>query len=132
MVSKNSLSGDVPEGLWALPNVYFIDLADNQFTYGIGSGIGNAMSLNNLVVARNRFSGAIPLSIGNAVSLATVDLSSNEFSGKIPESIGNLSRLSKLNLLGNQISGAVPLYSTFQEPGHHLGLGPALPRGSMN
>ncbi|TVU33156.1 hypothetical protein EJB05_24942, partial [Eragrostis curvula] len=92
----------------ALPNVNVIDLDGNQFTGGIGDGIGNAAALTSLLLARNGFSGPIPFSIGNAANLEIIDLSSNQISRQIPESIGRLARLNRLYLSENRIRGSVP------------------------
>ncbi|KAI4979385.1 hypothetical protein ZWY2020_016138 [Hordeum vulgare] len=82
-ISKNLLTGDVPEGLWALPKAEIIDLEGNQFNGSIGDGIGKAASLTSLFLAGNKFSGVIPSSIGDAANLQSMDVSSNELSGEI-------------------------------------------------
>ncbi|KAI4986486.1 hypothetical protein ZWY2020_019116 [Hordeum vulgare] len=83
-ISKNLLTDDVPEGLWALPKAEIIDLEGNQFTGSIGDGIGKAASLTSLFLAGNKLSGVIPSSIGDAANLQNIDVSSNELSGEIP------------------------------------------------
>lgn len=67
-VSRNSLSGHVPEGLWALPNIIYVNLEENQFIGGIGSGIRNAASLSILILA-----GTIPSAIGNTTGIVSIN-----------------------------------------------------------
>ncbi|KAL8466981.1 hypothetical protein ACS0TY_035890 [Phlomoides rotata] len=83
-LSKNKLSGDIPEELTSL------------------------VELRSLNLSQNRLTGSIPDSIGDMKQLESLDLSINSLSGQIPNSFKLLSFLNYLNLSNNILTGRIP------------------------
>ncbi|CAG7881795.1 unnamed protein product [Brassica rapa] len=131
-ISKNSIKGQVPDWLWSLQYLQYLDLSHNSLS-GFdgslkavpGSKIGtlnlrsNAFqgnifipytSITYLFASSNNFSGEIPLSLcSGQFSPTIIDLSNNNFNGSIPRCLGNdISSLSDLNLRNNSLSGSIP------------------------
>ncbi|CAL9038052.1 unnamed protein product, partial [Musa banksii] len=113
-LSKNSLSGPLPEEISDLVNVVAIDLSGNMLSGNITPSIGNCRSLQILSMSNNSFSGPIPDAIGDLKGLRSIDLSLNQLSGPIPESLGELEGLEFLNLSYNHLEGVVPSDGVFR------------------
>ncbi|THG06849.1 hypothetical protein TEA_007103 [Camellia sinensis var. sinensis] len=79
-LSKNSISGKIPEELTTLQGLCFLNLFGNHIT------------------------GVIPKNIGNMGLLESIDLSRNQLCGEIPPSMSGLNFLSYLNLSYNNLS----------------------------
>jgi len=135
MISSNindTLTGEIPEQICELVNLYYLDLGENDLNGGIPECIGNLINLNVLKLFNNELFGEIPSSIcnlniieeihlgGNNLTgqipdcifdlplLVSLSLPVNELSGNIPNNIGNLSNLVYLSLRDNQLSGYIP------------------------
>ncbi|KAL2534155.1 Leucine-rich receptor-like protein kinase family protein [Abeliophyllum distichum] len=67
-ISHNQL-GNIPDGIWALPNMNMIDFIDNDFIGKISPGIGTSLILNELILSNNRFSRELPVELGKLVQL---------------------------------------------------------------
>lgn len=89
-VSGNKLEGEIPQNLYNLTNLEFLDLHQNQLN------------------------GSIPSNLGNLSRLQYLDLSHNSLSGSIPSSLGNLKNLTHFNLSSNNLSGVIPPIATLQ------------------
>ncbi|KAG6769665.1 hypothetical protein POTOM_025325 [Populus tomentosa] len=76
-----SLHGAIPD-LSSIPNLYYLDLSENNL------------------------SGSIPSKLSD--SMRTIDLSENHLSGSIPGSFSNLPFLQRLSLENNLLNGSVP------------------------
>ncbi|XP_072972782.1 receptor-like protein EIX2 [Typha angustifolia] len=85
-----------------------IDLSRNNLSGVIPEEIGALWQLENLNLAGNHLVGIIPEKMGNMLSLESLDLSSNKLSGAIPQSISKLTFLDHLNLSYNNLSGRIP------------------------
>ncbi|XP_020084932.1 probable leucine-rich repeat receptor-like protein kinase At1g35710 [Ananas comosus] len=83
-LSRNSLSGHIPDELTNLLGLLVFDLSSNDLTGQVPSKIGDMMQLESLNLSRNKLSGAIPSSLSNLSFLDFLDLSYNNFSGRIP------------------------------------------------
>ncbi|XP_020084212.1 LRR receptor-like serine/threonine-protein kinase RCH1 [Ananas comosus] len=83
-LSRNSLSGRIPDELTNLLGLLIFDLSSNDLTGQVPSKIGDMMQLEYLNLSRNKLSGAIPSSLSNLSFLDFLDLSYNNFSGIIP------------------------------------------------
>ncbi|XP_010548767.2 PREDICTED: receptor like protein 30-like [Tarenaya hassleriana] len=127
-LSYNQIQGPVPEGLWKLPVLSFVNISHNSFRAFEGSLAdtrivmidmsSNAfhgpfpmlpVSTMHLLGSTNYFSGEIPRRICRLTNLYTLDLSNNNFSGSIPRCFENLkSNLSVLHLQNNSLTGSIP------------------------
>jgi hypothetical protein len=91
-----------------------IDLSRNQLTGGIPEEIGNLIALVSLNLSSNNLTGEITSKIGRLISLDSLDLSRNHFFGPIPSSLAQIDRLSTLNLSDNNLSGRIPIGTQLQ------------------
>lgn len=125
LLSRNNLSGSIPESLCNLSHLEFLDLTGDlwgtipqclgnltrlkvlHFGGGqmgpIPSSIGNLVNLQELNTGGE---GPIPPELGNLVNLTWLSLGST--TGTIPPSLGNLVKLETLWLAGNQLTGSIP------------------------
>jgi len=129
-LSTNELMGTVPQEIFLLDSLEFLDLSGNniEFTF---LGIENAKSLTKLYLAStglasvkgiSRASKLDMLDIGNNKNLNTSSLdeilqiqslralliSHNDFAGPIPSGIENLSQLLYLRAYGSGFNGKIP------------------------
>ncbi|KAL0857103.1 hypothetical protein Bca101_062257 [Brassica carinata] len=129
-LSANQIKGQVPEWLWRLPALKYVNISQNAMSGFEGSAdviqrsaiymldiSSNAFhdpfpllpsDMNFFIGSNNRFSGEIPRKICEAVGLFTLDLSNNNFSASIPRCFENLHLLSVLHLQSNSLSGDFP------------------------
>ncbi|MED6144755.1 hypothetical protein PIB30_018428 [Stylosanthes scabra] len=126
------LHGEFPVGIFHLPNLTFLDLAENQYLRGmlpnflsrklvvinlpitsfygtLPASIENLTSLSWFVISNCNFYGTIPSSLGNLTQLAHFVLTDNVFDGEIPNSLFRLDNLEYLSLWGNFFEGKVAL-----------------------
>ncbi|CAO2149270.1 unnamed protein product [Urochloa humidicola] len=89
-------------------NMKIIDLSKNNLTGKIPEEITTLSALVNLGLSYNHFSGNIPSKIGAMQSLESLDLSRNKLSGEIPSSLSNLTFLSYMDLSYNDLTGTIP------------------------
>jgi Leucine-rich repeat (LRR) protein len=85
-----------------------IDLSRNNLSGPIPEEISSLVGLKILNLSWNHFSGHIPEQICTLQLLESLDLSNNQFSGEIPWSLSNLTSLSFLNMSYNNLSGKIP------------------------
>ncbi|RHN72170.1 putative leucine-rich repeat domain, L domain-containing protein [Medicago truncatula] len=99
-LSKNYLSGEIPEKITQLIHLGALNLSWNQLT------------------------GNIPNNIGSLIDLENLDLSHNNLSGPVPPSMASMTFLSHLNLSYNNLSEQIPManqFGTFNEPAIYEG-----------
>ncbi|CAD5327831.1 unnamed protein product [Arabidopsis thaliana] len=129
-ISANQIGGQVPEWLWSLPQLRYVNISHNSFNgfEGPADVIQRRGELTMLDISsntfqdpfpllpnsteflfssNNRFSGEIPRAICELHNLAVLVLSNNNFSGSIPQCFENLP-LSVLHLRNNSLSGIFP------------------------
>ncbi|XP_058076466.1 receptor-like protein EIX1 [Magnolia sinica] len=99
-LSRNNLSGEIPEGFTGLLGLRALNLSGNHLTGKIPDKIGKLALLESLDFSENQLSGTIPLSMSNLTFLSCLNLSFNNLWGKIPS--------------GNQLQ-------TFQDPSIYMG-----------
>ncbi|RWR93796.1 putative leucine-rich repeat receptor-like protein kinase [Cinnamomum micranthum f. kanehirae] len=92
----------------ALSLVTTMDLSRNNLSGEIPQELTSLHGLQSLNLSGNHLEGKIPKNIGSLMQLESLDLSQNHLSGKIPSSISSLTFLSKLNLSNNNLSGTIP------------------------
>ena len=107
-LGNNQLSGNIPDEIGNLTNLYTLYLGDNQLSGNIPDEIGNLTNLRDLDLGGNLLFGNIPDEIGKLTNLQTLYLDGNQLSGNIPDEIGNLTKLASLNFNYNQLSGSLP------------------------
>ncbi|XP_039162092.1 probable LRR receptor-like serine/threonine-protein kinase At1g56140 [Eucalyptus grandis] len=103
-----NIVGSIPEELWSLSYLTYLNLGLNLLTGSISPQIGNLSSMQYLSLNANAFSGELPNEIGNLHELLAVSFAENNFSGSLPPSLGNLSKLQQLYFSSSGISGAIP------------------------
>jgi hypothetical protein len=108
-LSKNKLSGSIPESLGKLSKLKDLILHENQLSGSIPESLGKLSNLEVLILHENQLSGSIPESLGKLSNLEGLILHENQLSGSIPESLGNLSNLKVLLLHNNKLCGDIPL-----------------------
>lgn len=113
-LSKNSLTGPLPEEVGELEGVFTIDLSHNHISGSIPESISKCKSLQELFMANNNFTGSIPDTLSEVRGLEILDLSRNQLTGSIPSSLEELQALQLLNLSFNNLEGVVPSGGIFQ------------------
>lgn len=109
-LSKNRLSGDIPN-CWSDFKILAVpDLSKNNLSGVIPSSLGNATSLASLHLSNNKLHGAIPSSLRQCKNLVILDLGENALlSGYLPKWIGkSLLNLEILRLRSNKLTGNIP------------------------
>ncbi|KAL8458517.1 hypothetical protein ACS0TY_036150 [Phlomoides rotata] len=91
-----------------LPLVTNINLSKNNLSGNIPEELTRLVELRSLNLSQNRLSGSIPEKVGDMKQLESVDFSLNSLSGQIPKSMALLSFLNYLNLSYNKLTGEIP------------------------
>ncbi|XP_019101852.1 PREDICTED: receptor-like protein 12 [Camelina sativa] len=121
-ISANHIEGQVPEWLWTLPELWFLNISQNSSSgFGGSASVIQRSELEMLDISSNTFhdlplllnstkfffgsdnwfSGEIPKAVCKLVSLDTLVLSNNNFSGCFKY----FTRISVLHLQDNTLSG---------------------------
>ncbi|RYR36276.1 hypothetical protein Ahy_A10g051271 isoform C [Arachis hypogaea] len=101
-----------------------IDLSKNDLTGEIPEKLSELVHLGALNLSWNHLTGNIPSNIGSLTDLESLDLSHNHLSGSIPPSMTSMTFLSHLNLSYNNFSGQIPVanqFGTFTDPSIYEG-----------
>ncbi|XP_039173782.1 receptor-like protein EIX2 [Eucalyptus grandis] len=116
-LADNNLSGSIPNSLWAMENLYHLDLARNQLSGTIPSLSpisrmdGNKMPrLIRFYLEGNNLSGSIPNSLCAMENLIHLDLSKNQLSGRLPLCLKKLKALEMISLGDNRLRGQITNY----------------------
>ncbi|GFQ01219.1 receptor-like protein 12 [Phtheirospermum japonicum] len=104
-LSKNNLSGDIPDELTSLVELRSLNLSGNHLTGLIPDRIGNMKQLESLDLSINSLSGEIPSSFTAMSSLSYLNVSYNNLTGKIPESTQLMSFNESSFINGNNLCG---------------------------
>ncbi|CAO2816752.1 unnamed protein product [Amaranthus hypochondriacus] len=104
---ENNLSGGIPTSIKAL-NLVEIDLSKNNLTGTIPEEFGNLSKLEAMHLFQNQFHGTLPPSTGRLPSLASLMLSNNFFSGPLPPEMGLHSKLERFWVSTNAFTGQLP------------------------
>ncbi|XP_042515666.1 probably inactive leucine-rich repeat receptor-like protein kinase At5g06940 [Macadamia integrifolia] len=102
-----NLSGEISTSICELPNLSYLNLANNLFNHTIPLHLSQCSALETLNLSSNLIWGTIPDQISQFMSLRELDLSRNDVEGKIPYGLGSLTGLEVLNLGSNMLSGSV-------------------------
>ncbi|XP_058107211.1 receptor-like protein 33 [Magnolia sinica] len=110
-ISGNKISGEIPPSIWNAINLQVLDLSKNSLSGLIPEcliEISNVLSILNL--RNNRFTGIIPEISSVNCSLRTLDLHGNRLEGQLPRSLAKCRDLEVLDVGNNQINGPFPYY----------------------
>ncbi|KAL8049699.1 hypothetical protein ABFX02_06G036200 [Erythranthe guttata] len=107
-LDSNNFTGSIPVSIWSSPNLIEFSAANNQLEGSLPKEIGNAASLESIVLPNNRITGTIPAEIGKLQFLSVLNLNSNFLEGNIPSEIGNCTALATLDLAKNNLNGSIP------------------------
>lgn len=99
-LSRNKLSGPLPQTLTKLAGLLVLDLSHNHLTGDIPEDISAMRNLISLDLSNNGFSGVIPSTMTGMSFLSHLNLSNNNFSGKIPKA-GQFSTFDSSSFSGN-------------------------------
>ncbi|KAL2623089.1 hypothetical protein R1flu_003294 [Riccia fluitans] len=107
-LSRNQLTGMVPESLAKLTVLDSLDLSSNQLTGMVPESLAELTYLRTLNLSSNRLTGLVPESLAKLTKLRQLDLSSNQLTGMLPENLTKLTNLQTLNIRNNVIQGNLP------------------------
>ncbi|CAI0545530.1 unnamed protein product [Linum tenue] len=108
-LSYNSLTGSLPRAITQFPKMRVLDLTSNQLEGPLLTNLLTLPTLQELHLGNNALSGAIDFPPPNTKSnLQVLDFSHNRLDGYFPDRFGSLTGLQQLNLAGNNISGSLP------------------------
>ena len=105
---NNGLSGEFPNELSNLTDLFVLDLRRNDLHGEIPPELSKLTNLVHLDLSVNRLSGRIPPELGLLVRLNVLNLHVNDLSGEIPPDLGNLHLLDTLSLWNNRLTGEIP------------------------
>ncbi|XP_030493068.2 probable LRR receptor-like serine/threonine-protein kinase At1g56130 isoform X1 [Cannabis sativa] len=103
--------GPIPEELWTLTFLSYLNLGYNFLTGSVSPSIGTLINMKYLSLAGNALSGELPKELGLLTQLLSLLFSENNFSGTLPPELGNLKKLQYLIIASSGVSGKIP--STF-------------------
>ena len=108
---SNGLTGEIgDDSLWkGLDNLEFLDLSVNSLQGELPPSLFALPQLKSLHLSHNTFSGSSKLSINTSSPLEVVDLSNNALQGSIPQIFFQLQNLLSLSLASNKLSGSLRL-----------------------
>ncbi|GKB31922.1 leucine-rich repeat-containing protein [Tanacetum coccineum] len=110
-VSKNMLTGRIPDTICNATYLRVLDLSNNHLTGKIPKCLiefGGSLGVLNL--ANNRLTGHIEGTFPSTCGLNTLDLHGNSLEGKISRSLANCTMLEVLNIGNNRINDTYPCY----------------------
>ncbi|PRQ57391.1 putative leucine-rich repeat domain, L domain-containing protein [Rosa chinensis] len=83
-ISSNKFEGTIPEFMWKLKGLRFLNISHNIFTGYIPSILGNLALLESLDLSQNKLCGGIPHQFTQLTFLAEFNVSHNNLTGPIP------------------------------------------------
>jgi len=115
LLTDCGLHGDLPERVFHLPNLQFLDARYNQDLTGHFPEFPSGSPLRSLRLTGTSLSGQLPGSIGALNLLGELSIKDCRFSGSVPSSITNLTQLVVLDLSNNTLSGRIPSLENLTE-----------------
>ncbi|XP_031263343.1 LOW QUALITY PROTEIN: receptor-like protein EIX2 [Pistacia vera] len=109
ILSKNFLSGEIPDCWFNWKNLEVLNLDYNRFTGNLPTSIRTLSSLLSLNLRKNHLLGEVFVSFQNWTEIVKLDLGENEFVGDVPVWMGEtFSRMQILILRSNKFNGLLP------------------------
>ncbi|RYR26957.1 hypothetical protein Ahy_B02g061285 isoform A [Arachis hypogaea] len=109
-ISHEFITGGNLTSLFKLQYLQNLNLAYNEFHFGINSEFKNLKNLRYLNLSNAGFMGQIPTKISHLSNLQVLSMSSSNLSGPLDPSLTKLQSLSVLQLDHNNLSSPVPDY----------------------
>ncbi|PRP77100.1 putative leucine-rich repeat receptor-like protein kinase [Planoprotostelium fungivorum] len=109
--STGNLTGTIPDQLWNLPDLYYMDLDGHRFEGNISPNIRADSNLQYVILAGNLFTGPLPPSVGNMKKLIVLVMSFQQITGSIPQEL-NQTPIQYLDVSYCNMSGPVPYIPT--------------------
>ncbi|KAG4922163.1 hypothetical protein JHK86_050976 [Glycine max] len=109
-LSKNNLSGNIPQSLCSSSSMLVLDFSYNHLNGKIPECLTQSERLVVLNLQHNKFYGSIPDKFPVSCVLRTLDLNSNLLWGSIPKSLANCTSLEVLDLGNNQVDDGFPCF----------------------
>jgi hypothetical protein len=105
-----SLVGEIPWSLYALSNLYALQLSNLTLTSTIATEIANLSNLIYLNLENAGIVGTIPSALSNLIQLQVFDVSENPFlTGTVPTEFGaSWSSLERADFRGTGLTGTIP------------------------
>ncbi|XP_056164076.1 receptor-like protein EIX2 [Syzygium oleosum] len=108
LLSRNNLSGVIPNSLCMLDGLYFVDLSKNQLSGRLPQCWRKSQAnLEWILLGDNMLNGQIPNSLCHLKQLRALSLHENVLNGVLPKCLLKLD-LANLDLSDNQFTGRVP------------------------
>ncbi|CAI0545531.1 unnamed protein product [Linum tenue] len=111
-LSYNSLTGSLPRAITQFPKMRVLDLTSNQLEGPLLTNLLTLPTLQELHLGNNALSGAIdfppPNTKSNLQGLQQLNLAGNNISGSLPTSMSGMSSLTLLDLSQNHFTGPIP------------------------
>ncbi|KAD6454704.1 hypothetical protein E3N88_09410 [Mikania micrantha] len=89
-LGSNRFTGLVPDAFQNLTNVLTLDLSRNYLSGGIPEFLGELSNLRILLLGKNKFIGSIPEKFCQLNKVSLIDVSSNFLTGLIPRCLNNI------------------------------------------
>ncbi|KAK7339918.1 hypothetical protein VNO77_20605 [Canavalia gladiata] len=109
-LSKNKISGTIPQSLCNKPNLLVLDVSNNYFNGTIPECLTQSKTLVVLNLKHNKLNGKIPDTFLASCALRTLDLNGNSLEGPIPHSMVNCTSLEVLHLGNNHLEDGFPCF----------------------
>jgi len=114
-LSKNELSGPIPETVGGMTRVQQIWLDDNMLTGGIPVGIGDLPNLVELLLSENQLTGGLPAELANAPLLNNLQLDNNPLFTNVddtsfPAALKEMDALIRLSMRNVGMEGPFPQF----------------------
>ncbi|THU67651.1 hypothetical protein C4D60_Mb05t26960 [Musa balbisiana] len=110
-LSSNRLTGAIPETVFDIKTLTYVDISSNSVSGSIPFGGSIARGISSLLIfnaSNNYLSGTMSESVSNLTSLAVLDLHNNSLTGSLPSSLSKLDYLTYLDLSNNGFLGDIP------------------------
>ncbi|PKU87108.1 Receptor-like protein kinase HSL1 [Dendrobium catenatum] len=107
-LSKNNLTGSIPEAFGELQNLSALLLCYNNLSGEIPASIGRLPNLYDIKLFNNRLEGVLPPEMGKYSKLRNFEVDDNMFTGELPEHLCDGKVLTCLIVFNNQLTGTLP------------------------
>ncbi|XLT15061.1 hypothetical protein HN51_060751 [Arachis hypogaea] len=110
ILGNNLINGSIPKSLCQV-DLHILDLSKNRLSGKIPNCWKDNKVWEEINLSSNKLSGAVPSSFGNLSSLRWLHLNDNSLHGEFLASMTNLPHLLIMDLGENQLSGTIPSWS---------------------